>query len=463
LVGDAVICVAAPSMAVSGPDGQVGASALDGFFHGDRRLVGRLEVTLDDRRPEPVARRLLGATRAEFSAVHRTPGDNVTGHEVVLHRLRDAAALTETITVANLGQVPRACRLVVTAAADLADLAEVRSGRAGGDLPAVPVRDGLRFTAPDGATATLTAAPGPHRIDARAAALTWPVDLEPGATWTLTLRVTGGAPDTGSGAPGVFVAASAPPWTRPSLFTQDQALAAWWRQSLADLEALLLAEPGHPGDVFAAAGAPWYLTLFGRDTLWTARMLPALGTGLAAGTLRVLARHQGTTYDEVGEQAPGKIIHEVRHAAHSPYAGLALPALYYGTVDATVLFVTLLAQAWRWGLPADEVAELLPAAEAALAWLATDADPDGGGFVKYSGSRGSGLANQGWKDSPNAIQHADGTPADPPIALAEVQGYAYQAARDGAALLDAFGRPGALSWHAYADRLAERFRRHFWL
>ncbi|HET8681404.1 MAG TPA: amylo-alpha-1,6-glucosidase, partial [Micromonosporaceae bacterium] len=143
-------------------------------------------------------------------------------------------------------------------------------------------------------------------------------------------------------------------------------------------------------------------------------------------------------------------------------AAVGLPAVYFGTVDASPLFVVLLAQAWRWGLPAAEVAALLPAARAALAWLTTHGDPDGDGFIKYLPA-GHGLVNQGWKDSSDGVQHADGRLATPPVALVEVQGYAYRAAMDGAALLDAFGEPGGDRWREWAGQLAARFRDAFWV
>jgi glycogen debranching enzyme len=120
--------------------------------------------------------------------------------------------------------------------------------------------------------------------------------------------------------------------------------------------------------------------------------------------------------------------------------------------------VSLLHDAWRWGLPADEVTALLPALEGALGWLGRHDE-----FVSYRDESGRGLSNQGWKDSPEAVQFGDGTLADPPIALCEVQGYAYAAARQGADLLDAFGRPGADRWRAWATRLADRFRQRFWV
>jgi len=207
---------------------------------------------------------------------------------------------------------------------------------------------------------------------------------------------------------------------------------------------------------------PWYLTLFGRDSLWTARMMLPLGTELAEGTLRTLARRQGMKVDKRTGEAPGKIMHELRRGLFV-LGESELPAAYYGTIDATLLWINLLHDAWRWGMPEDRVAGLLPALEAALGWLAEYADPDGDGFVEYIDEDGRGLANQGWKDSGDAMRFHDGSQAEPPIALAEVQGYAFEAARNGAALLDAFGRPGATRWRDYAAAMAERFRDRFWV
>jgi glycogen debranching enzyme len=229
----------------------------------------------------------------------------------------------------------------------------------------------------------------------------------------------------------------------------DDRIGALVAQGIADLGALLLADEG---DLYCAAGSPWYLTLFGRDALWTARLALPLGHELAAGTLRALARHQGTGHDPVTEEEPGKIPHELR-PAHAPGW---LPPVYYGSVDATALFVITLAEAWRWGMPAAEVRALLPAAGKALAWLRSFEE-----FVSYRGSA-ERLPNQGWKDSADGVQHEDGTLATPPIALAEVQAYAYQAATLGADLLDAYGTGGD-DHRRWAAGLAARFRERFWL
>jgi glycogen debranching enzyme len=192
-------------------------------------------------------------------------------------------------------------------------------------------------------------------------------------------------------------------------------------------------------------------------------MLLPTGTRLAAGTLRTLARRQGLRTDPNSGEAPGKIMHELRYGGLFAVRGGAEPVAYYGTVDATPLWIVLLHDAWRWGLPEAEVAALLPHLRRALDWLAEHADPDGDGFLEYLDLSGRGLANQGWKDSGDAVRFRDGRLATGPIALCEVQGYAYQAARAACALLTAFDLPDAQRWADYADGLARRFRERFWV
>jgi glycogen debranching enzyme len=240
-------------------------------------------------------------------------------------------------------------------------------------------------------------------------------------------------------------------WNPAQVQSGDRRLGRLVARSLEDLHALRLSDGD---DVYLGAGVPWYLTLFGRDSLWAARMLLPLGTGLAAGTLRVLARRQGTRHDPAAAEAPGKILHEVRRREFALAGGLRLPAVYYGSVDATPLWISLLHDAWRWGLPAGEVEGLLPHLEAALGWLGDYA----GGFLTYHDTTGHGLANQGWKDSADALRFAG-----PPIALVEAQGYAHRALLDGAAMLDAFDRPGGDRWRQEATALAGRFRAAFWV
>ena len=289
---------------------------------------------------------------------------------------------------------------------------------------------------------------------------TWTVRAANGSpvvlSWTLS-AVDHDAVVEGAGAAGTV-------WSRPVVTADDQRLTAWVAQALDDLEGLQMTSKRTPDDVFLAAGAPWFFTLFGRDSIIAARMMLPLGTELAAGTLRTLAAYQGTKVDQTTAEQPGKILHEVRRAELSVDGDdVVLPPIYYGTVDATPLWITLLHDAWRWGMPAAEVEALLPNLQAALGWLRDYADADGDGFLEYIDETGRGLANQGWKDSGDSIQFTDGTLAVGPIALAEVQGYAYEAAMSGAALLEAFGLDGADEWREWAAAMAERFRAAFWL
>jgi glycogen debranching enzyme len=192
-------------------------------------------------------------------------------------------------------------------------------------------------------------------------------------------------------------------------------------------------------------------------------MLIPVDPGLAAGTLRALAAWQGTKVDKNTAEQPGKIPHELRTSEMDYGNGLVLPAAYYGTHDATQLWIITLHKAWRWGMPAEEVRDLLPALRMALTWMSDYGDPDGDGFLEYIDESGHGLANQGWKDSADSVQWPDGTIAVAPIALCEVQAYAYSAAIKGAEILEAFGEDGAIHWRDWAATLKERFCTSFWI
>src|SRR5665648_721530 len=291
--------------------------------------------------------------------------------------------------------------------------------------------------------------------DPRAPRLSWRAMVLPGSATVLEWEVLAAAATGVVGPP----ATPRPEWSVPWVESDDRRLSVLLDRALEDLASLRMSASFAPDDTFLAAGAPWFFTLFGRDALWAARMLLPLGTDLAAGTLRALAARQGEVVDEDTAEQPGKILHEVRNKALDLGEGdRVLPPIYYGTVDATPLWVCLLHDAWRWGLAPDQVESLLPAMERALAWMTDYGDADGDGFLEYADTTGRGLANQGWKDSGDSVQWRDGTLAVGPIALCEVQGYAHEAALAGAALLDAFGRPGAERWRSWAADLARRSR-----
>ncbi|MET7421644.1 glycogen debranching N-terminal domain-containing protein [Dactylosporangium sp. NPDC005555] len=418
-----VTCVAAPAAWLSGPSGQLRGGA-DGLFVEDRRLLARLEVTVDGVEPTVVDVRRTGAASAVFADVR----DGVT---VTRSRLAEPVGGTETIALSSDAAAPRTVHLAVTAATDFATTGAVRDGST---VDTVEFHGEARH--PDGMTVRLDATPASDAADA----LRWTVVLEPGGSWTVELR---------------FTRTDIRPIPRAKRFSTlrvaaaDARLDALVRTCVQDLDALRRTDGA---DVYYSAGSPWYLALFGRDALWSARLGLPLGTEVAAGTLRALAARQGTAYTGGTEEQPGRIPHEVRRedAAHR------LPPVYYGTVDATALFVCTLADAHRWGMRPDAVEALLPAAEAALEWLAGHE-----GFIAYR-TDGDGLTHQGWKDSADGVQFADGRVATGTVALCEVQAYAYEAARRGADLLDAFGRPGGDRWRAWAADLAERFRAVFW-
>ena len=189
----------------------------------------------------------------------------------------------------------------------------------------------------------------------------------------------------------------------PRVEAVDQRLGRLIELGLTDLGSLRMAGPAHPADMFLAAGAPWYLTLFGRDSIWAARMLLPLGTDLALGTLRTLARRQGRAFDiQTGEQ-PGKILHEVRRApSEDQERGSdrlggrppSLPPVYYGTVDATPLWVCLLYDAWKWGMSSSDVHPLLAPMERCLTWVA-ESGCRRDGFVSYVDESGTGPRQSG--------------------------------------------------------------------
>ena len=458
---DLVTCLQAPFVAISSRDGQLRAAGAEGFYDGDVRLLSRLEVRVDGAQAESLGPAQLVGGGAEFAGVLRRLGDAAPDPTVTLTRSRRVTAdgLHETVRLRSDASAAVSCRVQVDVAVDLAEMSAVKAGWGGEDVPADVALDGLTWSR-DGREVTLRTTPAPDLVDAANGCLTWEVTLPPRSSVALRLDVASTSRSNGWSFRPVPVTDPSI-WSTPTVTSDDRRLVRLLEQGLRDAESLLVGDPDSPEDRFLAAGSPWFLTLFGRDSLWAARMMLPLGTSLARGTLTALARRQGTTVEAVTEEQPGKILHEVRDVpVHVP--GGTLPSLYYGTVDATPLWVCLLVDARRWGMPDEQVAALLPSCEVALEWLVAHGDSDGDGFLEYRDSTGSGLANQGWKDSGDSIQWDDGRLADPPLALCEVQGYAYEAATAGADLLEAFGRPGTDRWRQWAERLRRRFRSEFW-
>jgi glycogen debranching enzyme len=472
-----VTVLSAPTAVLSEGGGQIRAGGTQGILHADTRVLSAAVLEVGGTEPVPVGGGLLGAGQARFTAVPRDLGDDIPDPTVWVEREREVTPgrVRERIRLVCAADTGLDTEVVLRVSADLAGIGDIKAGGAGGPAAAIAVDRpggdgdpaGLSWGAPP-LRARLTA-PGATVSPAGSAGellLRWPVRLAGRGTaqarWELAVSDSGAVVTAAPPAP-------ADPWPAVRVQAADPRLAPLVERSLADAAALRMATGRAPADVFLAAGAPWFFTLFGRDSIWAARLLLPFGWRLAAGTLRALAAFQGQRVDPVTGEAPGKIPHELRAPGRPAPARAGTtghadgPPLYYGTVDATPLWICLLHDAWRWGMPGGQVRALLPNLRAALAWLAGHGDPDGDGFLEYLDESGQGLANQGWKDSGDSIRFADGRIAAPPVALCEVQGYACEAARSGARLLEAFGEPGAAQWRAWADRLAGAFRDAFWV
>ena len=477
-----VAAALAPALSLSEDDGQIRAEGAQGLYVDDVRVLSELVLTVDGEEPVPLGHDLEGGGANRFEAAAFNVGGVTPDPTLFLTRRRrlKPEGMTEELTVSSHARVPLACRVQLRLSSDLAPIAAVKSGLRPPARTADADGQRLVWRLANGSVIEAVGTPDPDHVDPGGGCLGWDLALAPGEVRLLSLSVHRHGP-AGAVADafrqGAYAGADdiAPVPVRVpvpvSVEAPDPRLARFLARSLADLAGLRMVTSSAPADVFVAAGVPWFLTLFGRDSIWAARMLLPLGSDLALGTLRTLARRQGRVVDPLTSEEPGKILHELRRepASHDAFSGgrhgeavLSLPPVYYGTVDATPLWVCLLHDAWQWGLPDDEVEPLLAPMQRCLGWLA-DYGCGARPFVSYADESGCGLTNQGWKDSHDAIQFRDGRIAAAPLALCEAQGYAYEAAVRGAELLEAFGRSGAGRWREFAAGLAARFRERFWV
>jgi glycogen debranching enzyme len=446
----------APTQAWSRPDGAMGLGA-EGIYCGDERVVSQARLTVAEHELRHISTQVRSATEVAFVYVVTAPAE-VPDPLLTLERTRRASVdgVSEELRIGSALGEGVDIDLELVLGLDRTPMDQIKSGRTDPDAPR-PL--GLAWSWRDDDTAAeLTVHGGTAEVRGAELAVRWAVHLEPGAEVTVgwSLRADDAA------AP--ILGTTAPPVPTPVLGSADQRLQRLADRAFSDLNSLRIVDRSLPDAVFLAAGAPWFYTMFGRDSLIAARMLLPVDRTLAEGTLRALAARQGTGVDPETAEQPGKILHEVRRTDLNLDAdgSFHLPPVYYGTIDATPLWINLLHDAWRAGTPDADVEALLDNLEAALAWLGEYGDSDGDGFLEYLDTSGHGLANQGWKDSGDSIRWHDGTIAEGPIALCEVQAYAYRAALNGAALLDAFERPGGDTWRSWAAALKHRFRDAFW-
>ena len=458
--------------------GDIGTSFVDssGLFYDDTRHLSRLELLLNDKPPLLLGSNLRDDNTAFF--VDLTNPDLIDGQRLVMekdrvHILRTIFIWRDTayqrLGMRNYGDQPIDLRLTILFENDFADLFEVRgSHRERRGTATVKVRGGnrvlLAYDGLDGKVrqTALDFDPPPDQLNSDAAV--YNVHLKPGETRPLFLAISCNRNESRP-LPflrGLLMArreVREATRQRTSVETSNDRFNEILCRSAADL-GMLMTET--PQGRYPYAGIPWYSTTFGRDGLITALQMLWWSPEVARGVLRRLAAYQATKYDPLADAEPGKILHEMRGGEMAALREVPF-GLYYGSVDSTPLFVLLAGlYAERTG-DRDTITELWPAIEAALGWIDGPGDPDGDGFIEYERASDQGLANQGWKDSHDAIFHADGRLAEGAIALVEVQGYVYAAKRMAARCARRLGRDlVAERLDAEAARLAERFEAAFW-
>ncbi len=459
--------------------GDIGASAggPDGLFHSDTRFVSHLELLLNGTQPL-----LLGSTLRDDNTlftVDLTNADMYFENHLLLPKdtlhivrtvflWRDSAY--QRLAVRNHGDRPIELQLTILFDNDFADLFEVRGMRRSrrGTVERAIEATGtatLNYEGLDGKSrlTRFTFDPVPDELTTTGAS--YRIALMPNEARPIFLSIGCGDPEPSRPVPflrGLRAAhhdlrrsshAAATVTTSNSVFNEVVC------RSMADLSMLMTRTPQGR---YPYAGIPWYSTTFGRDGLITALQMLWLAPHIAQGVLRRLAAYQATTNDPISDAQPGKILHEMRGGEMAALHEIPF-GLYYGSVDSTPLFVLLAGlYSERTGDDAT-LHELWPAIEAALAWIDGPGDADGDGFVEYQRATEQGLANQGWKDSLDAIFHADGRLAEGPIALAEVQGYVYAAKLLAARSAQRLGKTKlARQLSLEAARLAEKFEQSFW-
>ena len=468
LVEGATFCICAPS-------GDILPGAEQGLFFRDTRFLSRFQLTVDGLDLEALAAQCLAPYAGTF-ITRRPPRAGTADSTLLVVRHRYVGdGMREDIIVRNLGRETAGVLLLLEVDADFAGLFEVKEGRA-------RRRDAIEVSA----SATDLSMSYQFGLDSRAVRvsgdteakavpgqITWQLVVEPRTYVTVSVQVIpaqDGVEVLPRYAPGQPIETSQPAarheaWRQaaPLVSTPEERLGSLLATSAEDIGALRMFDPDHPDRVVVAAGVPWFMTLFGRDSLLTSWMLLPVDPTVALGTLQTLAQLQGDKVDPLTEEEPGRILHEVRAG---PDAEMALGGgnLYYGSIDSTPLFVMLLGELRRWGLATSQVDALVRHADRALEWMEQFGDRDGDGFIEYQRATDRGLVNQGWKDSFDGINFATGELAQPPIALAEVQGYAYAAFLARAHFAREVGDVDLTRhWSERARRLKQQFNEAFWL
>jgi glycogen debranching enzyme len=466
---------------VSDNAGDIEATPTDtnGLFSYDTRFLSRWILTIDGERLNPLSVDDLQYFESRFFLVPGTGTIYVNATLSVIRQRAVGNGFHEELTLINHDSAPADLTVRIEADSDFADLFEIKDAVGKKGKYYHRVEDGqllLGYSREQFARETKISASAPSQVDEHG--LTFVLRLEPHASWTtdldvVTARIGWGerlqqpkyGRDRGTAKPNMQ--RSLEKWLddAPNLTCDWDSLRSTYRRSLTDLAALRFSPPVAGGASLPAAGLPWFMAMFGRDSILTSLQALPFAPELAATTLRALGDWQGSRVDDFREEDPGRILHEMRYGEtaafeeqpHSPY---------YGNADATPLYVVLLDEYERWTGDTRLVRELESNTRAALDWISAYGDRQGNGYVSYERrNTRNGLENQCWKDSWDSISYSDGRLPEFPRATCELQGYAYDAKVRGARLARQVWKDAdyAAALEKQAADLKRRFNRDFWV
>jgi glycogen debranching enzyme len=449
-----------------------------GLFSLDTRFLSTWQLSINGERLHALSVDEVEYFQVRFFLVPGAPTQYLDAKVSVIREQSITGSFEERLTVLNHDVVPVELALRVDLDNDFADVFDVKNvqvrKKGTRDRQVEQGRLRLVYEREEFQRSTVVSSTQPAEVDERG--LTFSVHIRPQGDWSTCLRVeTLGADGRdirlslqGKPSPSkAYLMQNLDEWTgqAPKLRCENQVLVTAYRRSIVDLAALRYAPLTEQRGSLFAAGLPWFMSVFGRDSIFTSLQALPFAPEFAATTLRLLADAQGASVDDFREEDPGKILHEFRYGESSAFREQP-HSPYFGSADATSLWVVLLDEYERWTGDTAVVRELEQAARAALAWIDEYGDLMGNGYVWYRRrNEQTGLENQCWKDSWDSISYHDGRLAPLPRATCELQGYAYDAKTRGA-------RMARLFWNdpQYADRLQreadelkERFNRDFWV
>ena len=473
--GQTISILEGNTFVVSDRAGNLDASLSDplGLFAWDTRFLSRWILTVDGTVPNVLSTDDLHYYETQFFLVPGTGTIYVDAELSIIRKRAVGSGFSEDLLIRNEGAKPIKLHLQIEAGADFADLFEVKDAQ--------PKKGQLYQSAHDGRLTlgyrrgtfvreTFITSTAPAHVDRDG--LSFEVHIEPHGEWSTRIDVdisVGALPTAVSHADGDRPqrGKDLSAWLQgaPVLRSDWEPLSRIYTRSLVDLAALRFEPRVVPGGALPAAGLPWFMSIFGRDSVITSLQALPFVPDLARTTLHALARWQGTRVDDFRDEEPGKILHELRYGELSAFEERP-HSPYYGAADATPLFLILLDEYSSWMADDEIVRELELEARAALAWIDAYGDRNGDGYVDYERRNPeTGLDNQCWKDSWNSILFADGTNSRLPRATCEIQGYVYDAKMRGARLARRVWNDPDLAnrLEQSAADLKARFNRDYWM